>query len=116
LPPRTGPGGMLGFEDLDGIWRSKTDEREAAHAGADHPQAAAGGGGTGPRVDGAPGVQEDRGTEQTYYRWRTEFGGLRLDQAKRLKALETENTRLKKLVAALSLDNAILKEASSGNF
>jgi transposase-like protein len=55
-------------------------------------------------------------TEQTYYRWRTEYGGLRLDQAKRLKALETENTRLKKLVADLSLDNAILKEASSGNF
>ncbi len=55
-------------------------------------------------------------TEQTYYRWRTEFGGLRLDQAKRFKALETENTRLKKLVADLSLDNAILKEAASGNF
>ena len=55
-------------------------------------------------------------TEQTYYRWRTEFGGLRLDQAKRLKALETGNARLKKLVADLSLDNAILKEAASGNF
>ena len=55
-------------------------------------------------------------TEQTYYRWRNEFGGLRLDQAKRMKALETENTRLKKLVADLSLDNAILKEAASGNF
>jgi transposase-like protein len=55
-------------------------------------------------------------TEQSYYRWRTEFGGLRLDQAKRLKALETENARLKKLVADLSLDNAILKEAASGNF
>ena len=55
-------------------------------------------------------------TEQTYYRWRTEFGGLRLDQAKRMKALETENARLKKLVADLSLDNAILKEAASGNF
>ncbi len=55
-------------------------------------------------------------TEQTYYRWRNEFGGLRLDQAKRMKVLETENTRLKKLVADLSLDNAILKEAASGNF
>jgi transposase-like protein len=55
-------------------------------------------------------------TEQTYYRWRSEYGGLRLDQAKRLKALETENARLKKLVADLSLDNAILKEAASGNF
>jgi transposase-like protein len=55
-------------------------------------------------------------TEQTYYRWRTEYGGLRLDQAKRMKALETENARLKKLVAEQALDIAILKEASSGNF
>jgi putative transposase len=54
-------------------------------------------------------------TEQTYYRWRKEYGGLRLDQAKRLKELENENGRLKKLVADLSLDNAILKEAASGN-
>jgi putative transposase len=55
-------------------------------------------------------------TEQTYYRWRAEYGGLRLDQAKRLKALETENSRLKKLVADQALDLAILKEAASGNF
>ncbi len=55
-------------------------------------------------------------TEQTYYRWRKEYGGLRLDQAKRLKELEKENTRLKKLVADQALDNAILKEVSSGKF
>jgi len=55
-------------------------------------------------------------TEQTYYRWRKEYGGLRLDQAKRLKELEKENTRLKKLVADQALDNAILKEFASGNF
>ena len=55
-------------------------------------------------------------TEQTYYRWRKEYGGLRLDQAKRLKELEKENGRLKKLLAEESLDNAILKEAASGNF
>jgi len=55
-------------------------------------------------------------TEQTYYRWRKEYGGLRLDQAKRLKELEKENTRLKKLVADPALDNAILKEVSSGQF
>ena len=55
-------------------------------------------------------------TEQTYYRWRKEYGGLRLDQAKRLKELEEENTRLKKLVADPALDNAILKEVSSGQF
>ncbi len=54
-------------------------------------------------------------TEQTYYRWRREYGGMRLEQAKRLKELEKENSRLKKLVADISLDNAILKEASRGN-
>ncbi len=52
--------------------------------------------------------------EQTYYRWRKEYGGMRVDQAKRLKKLEQENARLKKLVADLSLDNAILKEANRG--
>ena len=55
-------------------------------------------------------------TEQTYYRWRREYGGMRVEQAKRLKELEKENTRLKKLVADISLDNAILKEAARGNF
>ena len=55
-------------------------------------------------------------TEQTYYRWRKEYGGLKVNQAKRLKDLEKENGRLKKLVADLSLDNTILKEAASGNF
>ncbi len=54
-------------------------------------------------------------SEQTYYRWRREYGGLRLDQAKRLKTLEQENVRLKKLVADQALDNAILKEVASGN-
>ena len=55
-------------------------------------------------------------TQQTYYRWRKEYGGLRIEQAKRLKELEKENSRLKKLVADISLDNAILKEAARGNF
>ena len=55
-------------------------------------------------------------TEQTYYRWRKEYGGLRIEQARRLKSLEKENARLKKLVADLSLDNAILKEAAGENF
>ena len=54
-------------------------------------------------------------TEQTYYRWRREYGGMGVEQAKRLKELEKENTRLKRLVADLSLDNAILKEAARGN-
>ena len=55
-------------------------------------------------------------SEQTYYRWRREYSGMRVDQAKRLKELEQENVRLKKLVADLSLDNAILKEVNRGNF
>jgi transposase-like protein len=54
-------------------------------------------------------------TAHTYYRWRKEYGGMRVDQAKRLRELEKENGRLKKLVADLSLDNAILKEAAKGN-
>ena len=55
-------------------------------------------------------------TEQTYYRWRKEYGSLRMDQAKRLKELEKENARLKRLLADAELDKAILKEAASGNF
>ncbi len=55
-------------------------------------------------------------TEQTYYRWRKEFGGLRLDQAKRLKQLEQENARLKEVVADLTLDNPMLKEVADPNF
>ena len=55
-------------------------------------------------------------TEQTFYRWRNEYGGLRIDQVKRLKRLESENTRLKRAVADLTLDNQILKEAAEGSF
>ena len=55
-------------------------------------------------------------TEQTYYRWRKAYGGMEVEQARRLKELEKENGRLKKLVADLSLDNAILKEAARGNY
>ena len=54
-------------------------------------------------------------SEQSYYRWRKEYGGLRLDQAKRLKELEKENQRLKRLVADLSLDKAMLEEVTRGN-
>jgi transposase-like protein len=55
-------------------------------------------------------------TEQTYYRWRKEYGGLQVDQARRLKELEQENSRLKRVVANLSLDNLVLKDLASGNF
>lgn len=71
---------------------------------------------------GEPGNQSSRGHQEgrvapyAYYRWRKEYGGLRVDQAKRLKELEKENTRLEKLVADVSLDNDSLKEAARGNF
>jgi hypothetical protein len=55
-------------------------------------------------------------SELTYYRWRKEFGGLKTDQVKRLKDLETENARLRKAIADLTLDKLILKEAASGNW
>ena len=55
-------------------------------------------------------------TEQTYYRWRKEFGGLQVDQARVLKELEQENAKLKRLVAELSLDKLVLKDIASGNF
>jgi putative transposase len=55
-------------------------------------------------------------TDQTYYRWRREYGGLKVDQAKRLKELESENARLKRVVADLTLDNSILKDAARPNW
>jgi putative transposase len=55
-------------------------------------------------------------TEVTYYRWRQEYGGLKSDQVKRLKALETENGRLRKAISDLTLDKLILQEAARGNF
>ena len=55
-------------------------------------------------------------TEQTYYRWRNEFGGMKVSQAKRLKELERENAQLKRAIADITLDKQILKEAASGNF
>ena len=55
-------------------------------------------------------------TVQTYYRWRREYGGLKLDQAKRMKELEKENIRLKRLVAELSLEKQVLRDVAQGNF
>ena len=69
-------------------------------------------------AEGMSPVEAVRGigvTEQTYYRWRKEYGGLKLDQAKRLKDLEKENTRLKRAVADPALDALIFKEAGKGN-
>ena len=64
----------------------------------------------------ARAVRQIEVTEQTYYRWRNEYGGLSIDQARKLKQLELENTRLKRAVADLTLGKLILKEAAEGNF
>jgi putative transposase len=64
----------------------------------------------------AQGCKEAEITEQTYYRWRKEFGGLKVDQARRLKELEQENTKLKRLVSELSLEKLVLKDIAAGNF
>ena len=64
----------------------------------------------------APEACRDAGiSQQSYYRWRKEYGGLELDQARRMKDLEKENARLKRLVADLSLDKQVLKDIASGN-
>jgi putative transposase len=55
-------------------------------------------------------------TQQTYYRWRKEYGGLKLEQARRLKELEKENSRLRRLVTELSLEKLVLKDVAEGNF
>jgi transposase len=70
-------------------------------------------------AQGKPVVEAVRSigvTEATYYRWRSEYGGLKLDQVRRLKLLEQENGRLRKAVADLTLEKLILKEAASGNY
>lgn len=61
-------------------------------------------------------LREIGATKNTFYRWRKEYGGMKMDQARRLKDLETENTRLKRAVAELTVDNQILKEVSRGKF
>ena len=73
-------------------------------------------------IEQAKGLNQDEAcrkagiTIQTFYRWRKEYGGLQIDQARRLKELENENNKLKKLVADLALDNSVLKEINKGNF
>ena len=99
-----------------GVEGESYGEAEAVHGRGDHRHAAGGGGRPGRgrerRCDGAQvGV-----SEQTRYRWRPEYGGLRIDQARRFKELERENARLKRLVAEQALDNSILREVAQGNF
>jgi putative transposase len=71
---------------------------------------------TGQGMSMADAIRSIGVTEVTYYRWRSEYGGMKLDQVKRLKELEVENARLRKAVSDLTLDKLILKEAARGNF
>ncbi len=71
---------------------------------------------TGQGASMADAVRSIGVTEVTYYRWRSEYGGMKLDQVRRLKELEVENARLRKAVSDLTLDKLILKEAAKGNF
>ena len=101
---------------LEGERRSG-NEAQTIHSGKGHRAAAPGGGGAGAGQAGRGGVPGALSiSEQSYYRWRSEYGGLKLEQARRMKDLEKENGRLKKAVAELTLDKQILKEALAGNF
>ncbi len=111
-PPRKWSALKYGLRPL----KEDQDVEQETYARADHRQAAA-------RVDVltaqgtsvADAVRSIGVTEVTYYRWRQEFGGLKANQVKRLKELETENQRLRKVVADLTLDKLILAEAARGN-
>ncbi len=90
--------------------------QEKIHAGADHGDSASG---RSSRSNGRSTLQACREAgivEQTFYRWRKEYGRLKLEQAKRMKSLEKENTRLRHVVAELALEKQILKDVAEGNF
>jgi hypothetical protein len=90
--------------------------REEAHGGAECEPAAAVEVGVAKGKTLPQACKEVEIVEQTYYRWRKEYGGLKVDQARRLKELEQENTKLKRLVSELSLEKLVLKDIASGNF
>ena len=108
---------MLGSTWSEAFQRGGQDGKEATHSGADHHCTAGGRGRSGPRQIREADEPGELGiTEQTYYRWRREYGGMKVSQARRLKELERENGRLKRAVADLTLDKLILEEAAEGNF
>ncbi len=91
-------------------------EQKGLYTGADHLEETGSRSGLGPGRDGGQGLAYPGDCEQTFYRWRREYGGLKVEQARRLKALEQENARLRRAVADLMLDELILQEAVRGNF
>ena len=112
-PPRTGPGVMLvlGLKERGVKMARRKHTAEQIINKLREAEVAISAGSTVAEVSRQIGV-----TQQTFYRWRTEYGGLKIDQARRLKQLETENGRLRRAVADLTLDNQILREAAKGNF
>ena len=107
---------MLGSTWCEAFQRGGQDGKEATHSGADH-HCTAGGRGRSGRGKSVKLMSRELGiTEQTYYRWRREYGGMKVNQARRLKELERENGRLKRAVADLTLDKLIVEEAAKGNF
>ena len=112
LPPKTGPARMLGLGWLEGGQNGEENHTVEQIIGKlREAEVRLSQGETVGQVSRSLSI-----TEQTYYRWRKEYGGLKVNQAKRLKELERENGRLRQAVADLTLDKLILKEASSGNF
>ena len=108
-PPRTGPGVMLvlGLKEREVKMARRKHTAEQIINKLREAEVAISAGSTVAEVSRQIGV-----TQQTFYRWRTEYGGLKIDQARRLKQLETENGRLRRAVADLTLDNQILREAA----
>ena len=112
-PPRTGPGVMLdlGLKRKGAKMAGRKHTAEQVINKLREAEVAISAGSTVAEASRQTGV-----TQQTFYRWRTEYGGLRIDQARRLKRLETENGRLRRAVSDLTLDHQILREAAEGNF
>ena len=107
---------MLGWTWSEAFQRGGRDGKEATHSGADHHCTREAEVGLA-RGKSVKLMSRELGiTEQTYYRWRREYGGMKVSQARRLKELERENGRLKRAVADLTLDKLILEEAAEGNF
>jgi hypothetical protein len=102
--------------DLTGLNKSSGSERESLCKGAGHADEEVQARADRDVADHAASCKEADITVQTFYRWRKEFCGLKLDQAKRLKELEKENSKLKRLVAELSLEKQVLKDIAEGDF
>ena len=113
----TRPGPFVPAKERENLMEEdKTDANAEIQTGTDRNGAETDRGGMANRKSTPQACKEAGIHTQTYYRWRKEYGGLKVEQAKRLKALEKENTRLKRLVAELSLEKQVLQDVAGGNF